>query len=107
MIAMLQVDPQGMGCLWEQMCHPLATVVLFPQCPGGSSLGKKRTQDNALGKPLAIGTWVRLEAGQTSRPSVNLIGEICGSKAYRNDHLQSACNWMRPTEGQSLKTKAQ
>lgn len=53
MIAVLQVDPQGMGCLWEQMCHPLATVVVFPQCPGGSSLGKKRTEDNALGKLLS------------------------------------------------------
>lgn len=52
MMAMLQVDPRGMGCLWEQMCHPLATVVLFPQCPVGSSLGKKRTEDNVLGKLL-------------------------------------------------------
>lgn len=52
MITVLQVDPRGMGCLWEQMCHPLATVVLFPQCPGGSSLGKKRIEDNAVGKLL-------------------------------------------------------
>lgn len=25
----------GLACLWEQMCHPLATVVPFPQWPCG------------------------------------------------------------------------
>lgn len=52
MIAVLQVDPQGAGCLREQMCHPLATVVLFPQCPGGSSLGEMMPRVNRC----AIGT---------------------------------------------------
>lgn len=28
-------DPGGFGCLREQMCHPLATVVPYPQWPCG------------------------------------------------------------------------
>lgn len=48
MIAVVQVDPEGMGCLREQMCHPLATVVFFPQWPGGSRLASERTDDNGL-----------------------------------------------------------
>ena len=28
-------DPRGLACLREQMCHPLATVVPFPQWPCG------------------------------------------------------------------------
>lgn len=29
------MTPGGLACLWEQMCHPLATVVPFPQWPCG------------------------------------------------------------------------
>lgn len=36
-------DPRGLACLREQMCHPLATVVPYPQWETEGSL---RTEDD-------------------------------------------------------------
>lgn len=44
MIAAMPADPWGIACLKEQMCRPLATVVFYPQCPGGSSWARNRKE---------------------------------------------------------------
>lgn len=57
MLAEVRSDPQGFVCLREQTCHPLATVVPYPQCPCGSiwaSCGPKMIP-HLTSSPLAPG----------------------------------------------------